>query len=645
MSVRLRVAIAAALAAIAAATLGVQAPAAPTAHGHLVAFRSCGDLLGYAKAHATRFVTAYGIGQTVGAKTPLPLGAAAPGASRSSGGEGVDYSGTNVQEEGVDEPDVVKTNGSTLFAVENGRLEAVDVGTGKPKLRDTLELTTGWSQQLLLYGTHLLVLSRSGYWLEPLPGGARAMLAPVPSNTTLTEVDVSNPSALKVVQTLSIDGAYLDARMVGSSVRLVSSTAIPSVLPFVTPSDPGVTPKDAEAKNRAVVASSRLTSWVPTYRLGKGRTRPLVNCRSVRHPTSFSGLGMLTVTTIDLAKGLAPVDSTAVMSDGRIVYASPTGLYVATERWSVRPLPAKPNTAVEGATTQIHAFDISNPERTRYLGSGTVRGYLLNQWSLSEYKGALRVVSTESPAWWGATPDSESFLTTLQLHAGALTQTGQLDGLGKGDRVYGVRMIGDTAYVVTFRQIDPLYTVDLGDPAHPRLLGKLELPGYSSYLHPISDNLLLGIGQAVDEGANEPSGTQVSLFDVSDPAHVKRVAHATLGQGWSAAESDHHAFLYWPATGLVVVPFGQQAVAMHVSRAAGIDELGRIAHTEARQSQLPQIDRSVVVGKALLTLSSAGVASNGLTSLDPLGWQAFPAPPTPKPVPGGSGGSPPAPAP
>jgi uncharacterized secreted protein with C-terminal beta-propeller domain len=127
----------------------------------------------------------------------------------------------------------------------------------------------------------------------------------------------------------------------------------------------------------------------------------------------------------------------------------------------------------------------------------------------------------------------------------------------------------------------------------------------------------------------------VSLFDVSNPAHPARIAHATLGQGWSAVESDHHAFLFWPATSLVVVPFGQQAVAMHVSR-SGIDELGRIVHTKAQQSQLPQIDRSVVVGSSLLTVSSAGVAANGLTSLSDLGWAAFPPPapgPNPQPLP------------
>jgi uncharacterized secreted protein with C-terminal beta-propeller domain len=345
---------------------------------------------------------------------------------------------------------------------------------------------------------------------------------------------------------------------------------------------------------------------------------------------------MLTVTTIDLAKGLAPVDSTAVMTDGHIVYASPTSLYVATEQWSARPLPAAPTVAPSAGTTQIHAFDISNPTKTGYLGSGTVPGYLLSQWSLSEFRGVLRVVSTDTPAWWGTGPASQSYLTTLRSQNGGLAQVGQLDGLGRGDRVYAVRMIGDTGYVVTFKQVDPLYTIDLHDPAHPQRLGKLELPGYSSYLHPISNTLLLGIGQNVDPQTNEPAGTQVSLFDVSDPGHPIRLHQATLGQGWSQAETDHHAFLYWPTTGLVVVPFGQQAVAMHISRAAGISELGRVVHDQARQSQLPQIDRSLVVGNNLLTVSSAGVASNRLTSLASLGWAAFPSPtpaPTPLPVP------------
>ena len=298
-----------------------------------------------------------------------------------------------------------------------------------------------------------------------------------------------------------------------------------------------------------------MRSWLPTYRIKRagakaGPARPLVQCRKVRRSPEFSGLGMLTVLTVDLAKGLEPVDTTAVMTDGRIVYASPESLYVATERWADRPDPAKPMTDKNGVRTAIHKFDISSPLRTQYRGSGDVAGYLLSQWSLSEYKGVLRVVSTESPAWWvgPGQAESESFLTTLRSNGTALVQAGRIGGLGKGERVYAVRMIGDTGYVVTFRQIDPLYTVDLAIPERPRVLGELKIPGYSAYLHPVGEGLILGVGQdATEEG--RPTGTQLSLFDVSNLSRPTRLHTEHLGLGWSEAESDHHAFLYWPRTG------------------------------------------------------------------------------------------------
>ena len=137
---------------------------------------------------------------------------------------------------------------------------------------------------------------------------------------------------------------------------------------------------------------------------------------------------MLTVLTIDLAKGLAPVDSTAVMTDGRIVYASPTSLYVATERWASRPDPSTPTQAPSTVTTTIHKFDISDPTKTVYLGSGSVPGYLLNQWSLSEFQGVLRVVSTDTPAWWGSGPNSQSYLTTLRESSGSSSRSGRSAG-------------------------------------------------------------------------------------------------------------------------------------------------------------------------------------------------------------------------
>ncbi|HZO98558.1 MAG TPA: beta-propeller domain-containing protein [Gaiellaceae bacterium] len=626
---------------LALAALAVAAPASAARSGRLVAFRSCPDLLGYAKAQAGRFVGPYGLGAPLAVDKLAVPGAAratAPAASADSAPqEGVDYSGTNVQETGVDEPDLVKTNGNTLFAAAAGQLQSVDVTGKTPKLLDTLKLDDGWSHELLLSGTHLLVLSRGGYWAEPLPATAARMLPIRPSSSTLTEVDVSDPSDLRVVKTLTLDGAYVDARMIGTTVRVVSSSPMPVELPFVTPSQT-LPEAAAKARNQAVVARSRASAWLPSYRLGRQAERPLVQCRDVLRPRQFSGLGMLTVTTIDLAKGLAPVDTAGLMTDARIVYASPTKLFVATERWSARPDPATPDEARPNVTTEIHAFDISDASHTTYLGSGSVPGYLLNQWSLSDFQDVLRVVSTDQPAWWGggAGDDSQSYLTTFRAGGGKLTQVGQLGGLGQGERVYAVRFIGETGYVVTFKQVDPLHTLDVSDPAHPQLLGALTIPGYSAYLHPVGDGLLLGIGQDVGDH-NEPTGTQVSLFDVSDLKHPTRLYHYSLGRGWSAAESDHHAFLYWPATGLVVVPFGQSAVGMKVDRASGVRELGRIVQTDANASYLPQIERALVVRDTVLTVSDAGVKSNSLSTLASLGWAAFPTPPAPTPVPLPSG--------
>jgi hypothetical protein len=373
--------------------------------------------------------------------------------------------------------------------------------------------------------------------------------------------------------------------------------------------------------NKATLAKSRLAQWIPTYQLGKAAPHAMVQCRDVMRPAAYSGLGLLTVLTIDLSQGLAPVDSTAVMTDGRIVYASQTDLYVATEKWNVRPLPATPEQPPQGqVSTQIADFDISDPTKTTYVGSGTVPGYLLDQWSLSEFQGVLRVVSTNSPSWWGNDTTTQSFLTTLKPSGGSLVQVGQLAGLGQGEKVDAVRFDGNTAYVDTFRQIDPLYTIDVSNPAQPKELGELEIEGYSSYLHPIGDGLLLGVGQDVPTTTqSEPSGSELSLFDVSNLAHPTLLAHVSLGPGWSDAETDHHAFLYWPATGLVVVPLNGKAEAYHVSRSGGFQLVGAVAHPTG------SITRSLVDRTSLVTVSDGGVQANDLSTLAMLGWAPFPA--------------------
>src|SRR5260221_6453741 len=124
------------------------------------------------------------------------------------------------------------------------------------------------------------------------------------------------------------------------------------------------------------------------------------------------------------------------MTDGRIVYASQSSLYITTESWASRPDPYTPTVAPQSVTTTIHKFDISDPTKTVYKGSGTVPGYLLNQWSLSEFQGVLRVVSTDAPAWWTSTgSNTQSYLTTLRHGDNGLVQVGQVGGLGQGERV------------------------------------------------------------------------------------------------------------------------------------------------------------------------------------------------------------------
>ena len=151
------------------------------------------------------------------------------------------------------------------------------------------------------------------------------------------------------------------------------------------------------------------------------------------------------------------------------------------------------------------------------------------------------------------------------------------------------------------------------------MLGELKIPGYSAYLHPIGDDLLLGVGQDVDEKSGRPLGTQLSIFDVSDLRKPTRLHTQHLGQGWSEAEHDHHAFLFWPRTGLVMIPFEQRAVGFRVGRSRGIDPLGKVEHDQASP-----IRRSLVVRDSVLTVSENGIKASSLATLAERGWAAFP---------------------
>ena len=600
------------VAALPAAALGKRAPS------RLRSFESCAQLVDYAQRH---FAQTHGVPEQVmpGVVEPtIPVGAPGmPPAPEVSAGKDASpsYSTTNVQEEGVDEPDVVKTDGATIFTVVGRTLYAVATsGPGAPRIAGSLDLGR-YGGDLMLRGDRLIVIQGEG---GGGPIALRVAPAPTQGQTVITEVDVHDPANLKLARTLTLDGQYVNARQNGGTVRVVlSSTPRAYALP---------------------AARDRTSGWVPRSRFasrisGRHRVRAIVSCGTVRRPPSFSGLGMLSILTVDLDKGLWAVDSDGVMTDAQTVYGSPSHLYVATQRW------IDPDTTAGGlpqASTLIHRFDVSDPDRTTYEASGVVDGYLLNQYSLSEYRGDLRVASTSRPTWWqGAqTVPSQSFVTVLRRQGSTLAPVGRVAGLGQGQSIYSVRFIGDVGYVVTFRQVDPLYTIGLADPTKPRVLGELELLGYSAYLHPIGGDLLLGVGQdTTPEGRTK--GVQVSLFGVGDPAHPRLLAQHALGTSSSSqVEYDSHAFLYWAPSKLVVVPVQvfdngasagpgfTGALALRVDQ-SGIAEVGRVAHDPVN-GYPPPVTRSLVIGGSLWTLSDGGVMASALDGLGRLAWVAFP---------------------
>ena len=228
------------------------------------------------------------------------------------------------------------------------------------------------------------------------------------------------------------------------------------------------------------------------------------------------------------------------------MYASPNVIYLATQQWQDwNAVPEfRRDDVVEMVTTTIHRFDATDPLSVEYTGSGEVAGWLYSQWAMSEHDGVLRVASTtQSPFWGFRQASSQSLVTVLEPREGSLEAIGVVSGLGIDEQIYAVRFVGDAGYVVTFRQTDPLYVIDLSEPSAPRVAGELKIPGYSAYLHPIGDSLLVGVGQDADLNG-QVKGTQVAVFDVSDPFNPRQVDKLTLPGAYSQAEWDHHAFLY-----------------------------------------------------------------------------------------------------
>jgi hypothetical protein len=551
-----------------------------------------------------------------GAEDAAGPAAEGPAADPGLGAVGTSESGTNVQEAGVDEPARLKTDGQHVLTVNGGDLVVTRVTGADPAVVGRVALAAGDddappgedllpvddTSELLLAGDRVVVLGQG--WaggvvpgvpvpvpIEPGTGdatttGDAAVSYPAPAGsptTTVTVVDVSDPANPVVVARDEVEGGYLSARATGSgeatTVRLVlaATPTLPLLWPGAVPR-PGDEPLDeagAAAHNREVVAGLTAEQWLPRRVLDGEPGDPVVACDQVSHPAEGAGIGTVTVLTLDPAvpAGAGPealvVDADAVTADGQNVYASADRLYVATTAggwWSPRG----------GETrTELHGFTTTDPGTTSYLGSGSVPGWLLGRWALSARDGHLRVATTTDPAPDGAGTAMQSGIHVLAETGDGLDPVGRVDGLGPGESIRAVRWFGDLAVVVTFRQTDPLYTVDLSDPAAPAVTGELKVTGYSAYLHPVGGDRLLGIGQeATPEGVQ--LGTKAETYDMSDLSAPAAVDSLVWPQSSSPVEWDSRQFTYLP----------QRAVALF-----GVDGYGLVTPVEEGPASAPGTTR------------------------------------------------------
>jgi hypothetical protein len=593
-----------------------QTPVPVPAQLALVGYDTCPAMLADLRAHAAASVTAWGLpnDQPVlyGAASGVPVAAtggtvpmAAAGSAAKDAGPAPEHSTTNDQEAGADEPDIVKTDGRRIVAVSDGVLQVVDAATRRPAGRLDLRAYAGADNaQLLLAGNRALVLLGQPAYYGPQYAGPQPLGGAAPgTGSTYLLVDLSG--APTVISTMHTSGSYVDARLIGGVARVVVDDAVRIAFP-----QPGPGPASGRrAANRRIVEHAPLSAWQPTYETSDGRvsTTHRVPCDRVSHPRQFTGDSMVTVYSFDPQKSLDDPHPVSIAADGTAVYATTTDLYVAS---------------ADGDRTALHRFAVTGSGAPRYVGSGRVPGRLLDSYSLSEYDGALRVVTTAG--------DASTETSLYVLDAATLRRRGTVGGLGVGEQLHAVRFLGPLAYVVTFESVDPLYVLDLADPDAPRRAGELTVTGYSDYLHPVADGRLLGVGQDVGPD-RRVDGLQVSLFDVSHPARPARLANVIRRHTPSETPLDPHAFLYWPATHEAVVPIDswdadQSGAALVVrvgpDRLTVVGTLRNPAVTTAAGYDTG-IERTLVLGGDVWTMSSSGLLVSDLQDLHRRGWVPF----------------------
>ena len=471
------------------------------------------------------------------AEADMPIAQEAPAAlADDSGG----HSQTNEQVEGVSEGDVVKTDGRYIYAMApyGNTLRIIRANGASLEVVSTI-YTDVWGAEFYLIGEDRLVIVGNEYVpIQPLPGVAfdepSARIAPDygwHSNnfTVLAIYDISDRSAPFEARKISMEGWAVSTRVIGNVVYMVTNKHIWSI-PFDQADSPIVMPyvrDTAEGEYMEPIGLDRIY-YIP------GTT-----------DASYLLVGAVDVYSDDA------FEPEAYLGAGSNLYMSMNAMYVSKERWEYieQSDPATPTVdrwaPMGGMKTDILRFAISGTS-VAYTGMGTVDGTPINQYSMDEYNGYFRIASAD----W----ERGTFVSVLR--ASDMQTVGRTEPLAPGEWMQSMRFMGNMGYIVTFLNVDPLFTVDLSDPYNPKMLGELKIPGFSQYLHPLGEGLLLGIGRDTQElytrdsrGVEtvvgfRDSGMKLSVFDVSNPFDPLEIDVLLLGDGWAEVSHNPRALMF-----------------------------------------------------------------------------------------------------
>ncbi len=450
--------------------------------------------------------------------------------------------------------------------------------------------------------------------------------------------DRENPTLMKEVK---IDGYYVDARMINEYVYMVATEYTYNIYRTYDGENGTLDVPEITIDNDTQTISSDDIYYVDVPEVADTMTHIL----------------SLNLDSEEI------VEKSFLIGSSQTMYVSENNIFLATSHYAYYPMLLARTGGSSDESTILHKISINNGEVT-YISQGEVPGRILNQFSMDEYNGFFRIATTVGYSWDTQTLSSNN----IYILDENLQQISQIENIAPGESIYAARFMGDRGYLVTFVQVDPLFTVDLSDPYNPKILGELKIPGYSEYLHPYDEDHIIGIGKEVDptidaDKIHTPGaiyytailGLKIALFDVSDFENPKEIAKVVIGDRGtdSPALYDHKAFLFDREKGLLVIPvslyeipqeakdryvasegteelFGQftfqGAYVYSLTLENGFEYKGRITHQTEEESQQTSeywywgssstdITRTLYIGNVLYTISGAMVKMNNLDDL------------------------------